>query len=66
MCGVKEKELSVKITIDTERIEDNIKQYKIPRHASSSSEFLFEAYKKYTSEVTSMGIEKVVKVWLGA
>jgi len=43
--AVKEKELSVKINIDTDRVFENIKQYKIPKHASSSSEILFEAYK---------------------
>ena len=35
MRAVKEKELSVKISIDTSRIEENIKTYKIPKHASS-------------------------------
>jgi len=45
MRGVNEKELSVKITIDIERLEANIKEYKIPRNASSSKELLFEAYK---------------------
>jgi uncharacterized protein len=44
MRGVKEKQLSVKIKIDTSRIEENIKRYKIPRNASSSKEILFEAY----------------------
>ncbi|MFT7861032.1 MAG: Tex family protein [Sulfurimonas sp.] len=44
MRGVKEKELSVKIVIDTERIETNIKQYKVPKYASSSSEYLEAAY----------------------
>ena len=43
--AVKEKELSVKINIDTDKVFENIKQYKIPKHASSSSTLLFEAYK---------------------
>lgn len=45
MRGVNEKELSVKISVDVERIEQNIKSYKIPRNASSSKELLFDAYK---------------------
>ncbi|MEA3229064.1 MAG: Tex-like N-terminal domain-containing protein [Campylobacterota bacterium] len=45
MRGVKERELSVKITIDIERIEENIKQYKIAPNASSSKTLLFDAYK---------------------
>ncbi len=45
MRGVNEKELSVKIIVDMERIEQNIKSYKIPRNASSSKELLFDAYK---------------------
>jgi len=60
MRGVKEKELSVKITIDTQRIEENIKQYKIPRHASSSSEFLFEAYKDGLKRLLLPSLEREV------
>ena len=60
MRGVKEKELSVKITIDTDRIEANIKQYKIPRHASSSSEFLFEAYKDGLKRLLLPSLEREV------
>jgi uncharacterized protein len=60
MRGVKEKELSVKITIDTKRIEENIKQYKIPRHASSSSEFLFEAYKDGLKRLLLPSLEREV------
>ncbi|MBN2782819.1 MAG: RNA-binding transcriptional accessory protein [Campylobacterales bacterium] len=44
MRGVKEKQLSVKIKTDIDRIEENIKRYKIPKNGSSSKEFLFEAY----------------------
>ncbi|WP_373001659.1 helix-hairpin-helix domain-containing protein [Sulfurimonas sp.] len=60
MRGVKEKELSVKITTDTDRIEENIKQYKIPRHASSSSEFLFEAYKDGLKRLLLPSLEREV------
>ncbi|WP_415397170.1 helix-hairpin-helix domain-containing protein [Sulfurimonas sp. CS5] len=60
MRGVKEKELSVKITTDIKRIEENIKQYKIPRHASSSSEFLFEAYKDGLKRLLLPSLEREV------
>jgi uncharacterized protein len=60
MRGVKEKELSVKITIDIKRIEENIREYKIPRHASSSSEFLFEAYKDGLKRLLLPSLEREV------
>ncbi len=44
MRGVAEKELTVKITHDMERVENAIKQYRIPKHAASSRELLLEAY----------------------
>ncbi|MDO9208717.1 MAG: Tex family protein [Sulfuricurvum sp.] len=44
MRGVAEKELSVKISHDMERVENAIKQYRIPRHANGSKEILLEAY----------------------
>ena len=44
MRGVAEKELSVKISHDMERVESSIKQYRIPRHANGSKEILLEAY----------------------
>ncbi len=44
MRGVSEKELSVKIGYDMERVENAIKQYRIPRHANGSKEILLEAY----------------------
>ena len=40
-----EKELTVKIDIDENRILENIKNYKIPSWAKSSKEIVFEAYK---------------------
>lgn len=43
--AVNEKELTVKIEIDENRILDNIKNYKIPSWAKSSKETVFEAYK---------------------
>lgn len=60
MRGVKEKELSVKITIDTAGVEENIKQYKIPRNASSSKELLFAAYKDGLKRLLLPSIEREV------
>ena len=64
MRGVSEKELSVKITIDIERIEENIKQYKIPRNAQSSKELLFEAYKDGLKRLLLPSIEREVQAEL--
>ncbi|MDO8454798.1 MAG: Tex-like N-terminal domain-containing protein [Sulfurimonas sp.] len=64
MRGVKEKELSVKISIDTEHVEENIKQYKIPRNASSSKELLFEAYKDGLKRLLLPSIEREVQAEL--
>jgi len=60
MRGVKEKELSVKITTDINRIEENIKQYKIPRHASSSKDLLFDAYKDGLKRLLLPSLEREV------
>ncbi|WP_325335941.1 Tex family protein [Sulfurimonas sp.] len=60
MRGVNEKELSVKITIDIEKVEANIKEYKIPRSASSSKEFLFEAYKDGLKRLLLPSLEREV------
>ncbi len=43
--AVNEKELSIKVDIDENHILENIKKYKIPTWAKSSSEFVFDAYK---------------------
>ncbi|MDF1876463.1 helix-hairpin-helix domain-containing protein [Sulfurimonas sp. SAG-AH-194-L11] len=61
MRGVKEKELSVKITVDTERILENIKHYKIPKDASSSKELLFAAYKDGLKRLLLPSIEREVQ-----
>jgi len=60
MRGVKEKELSVKITTDIERIQENIRQYKIPRNASSSKEILFSAYKDGLKRLLLPSLEREV------
>ena len=44
MRGVAEKELSVKISYDIERVESAINRYRIPRNAKSSKNYLLEAY----------------------
>ena len=43
--AVNEKELGIKVDIDEKHILENIKKYKIPSWAKSSSSFVFEAYK---------------------
>ena len=60
MRGVNEKELSVKITIDLERIEQNIREYKIPRNASSSKELLFEAYRDGLKRLLLPSLEREI------
>ena len=60
MRGVNEKELSVKITIDIERVEQNIKEYKIPRNAATSKELLFEAYRDGLKRLLLPSIEREV------
>jgi len=60
MRGVNEKELSVKITIDIERLEQNIKEYKIPRNAATSRELLFEAYRDGLKRLLLPSIEREV------
>lgn len=44
MRGVAEKELSVKIAYDMERVQSSIERYRIPRNAKSSKSYLLEAY----------------------
>ncbi|MDF1875138.1 helix-hairpin-helix domain-containing protein [Sulfurimonas sp. SAG-AH-194-I05] len=60
MRGVKEKELSVKITTDIDRIHQNIQEYKIPRHASSSKDFLLSAYKDGLKRLLLPSLEREV------
>ncbi|MDD2566979.1 MAG: Tex family protein [Thiovulaceae bacterium] len=60
MRAVKEKQLSVKIGVDTERLEANIQSYKIPRHAKGSKELLFAAYKDGLKRLLLPSIEREV------
>ena len=64
MRGVKEKELSVKVTLDIARIEENIRKYKIPRDALSSKELLFTAYKDGLKRLLLPSIEREVQAEL--
>ncbi|MDD2830250.1 MAG: Tex family protein [Sulfuricurvum sp.] len=44
MRGVTEKELSVKISIEMERVIQSIERFRVPKGAKSSAELLMEAY----------------------
>lgn len=61
MRGVNEKELSVKISIDLERVEENIRRTKIPRNAQSSKELLFDAYKDGLKRLLLPSLEREVQ-----
>ena len=60
MRGVKEKELSAKISIDIEYIENNIRNYKLPRNSLSSKEILFDAYKDGLKRLLLPSVEREV------
>jgi uncharacterized protein len=60
MRAVKAKELSVKIHVDYERIESNIRKYAIPTDANSSRELLFEAYRDGLKRLLLPSIERDV------
>jgi uncharacterized protein len=60
MRGVHEKELSSKITIDTDRYHDTLYRYKIKRDANSSKHLLFEAYKDGFKRLLFPSIEREV------
>jgi len=60
MRAVNEKELSAKVEIDKERIEENIKRYKIPRDALNSKELLFDAYKDGLKRLLLPSIEREI------
>jgi uncharacterized protein len=62
--GEKEKELSVKITIDTDRYLDTLKRYKLRDHMGSSRDLLFDAYKDGFKRLLYPSIEREVFAWL--
>ena len=64
MRGVKEKELSVKIVIDKQRVLDNIEKYKIPRYATDTKEFLPQAYKDGLNRLLLPSVENEIHSFL--
>jgi uncharacterized protein len=58
--GEKEKELSVKLTIDTDRYLDMLKRYKIRDYMGSSKSLLFDAYKDGFKRLLYPSIEREV------
>ena len=58
--GEKAKELSVKITIDSDRYLETLKRYKLRDHMGSSKEILFEAYKDGFKRLLFPSIEREV------
>ena len=64
MRGVSEKELSLKISTDVERIVANIEAYKIPKYASSSNSLLLNAYKDGLKRLLLPSLEREVHATL--
>ena len=62
--GEKEKELSVKLTIDTERYLDTLKRYKLKEWMGSSKTLLFDAYKDGFKRLLYPSIEREVSALL--
>ena len=58
MRGVREKELAVRISLDQERILQNIYQNRIPKQAKDSAELLFAAYKDGLKRLLFPSIER--------
>lgn len=56
----KEKELSVKISIDTDRYFDTLKRYKLKAHMGTSKTLLFEAYQDGFSRLLFPSVEREV------
>ncbi len=56
----KEKQLSVKISIDADRYLEMLKRYKLRDHMGSSKKFLFEAYKDGFKRLLYPSIEREV------
>ncbi|MEA3305099.1 MAG: Tex family protein [Patescibacteria group bacterium] len=62
--GEKEKQLSVKFDWDLEQIELNIKGFKIPRNAGTSSEYLFGAYQDGLKRLLLPSLERAIRAEL--
>ena len=58
--GEQEKQLSVKISIDTDRYLETLKRYKLRDHMGSSKKILFEAYKDGFKRLLYPSIEREV------
>jgi len=62
--GEKEKQLSVRLTLDTERYLETLKRYKLKIHMGSSKIWLFEAYKDGFKRLLFPSIEREVHALL--
>jgi len=58
--GEKEKQLSVKLTIDTKRYLETLKRYKLREYMGSSKEILFDAYQDGFKRLLLPSIEREV------
>lgn len=58
--GEKEKQLLVKVSIDTQRYIDTLKRYKLREYMGSSKELLFDAYKDGFKRLLFPAIEREV------
>jgi len=58
--GEREKELSVKISIDTQRYLDTLRRYKLRDYMGSSKELLFDAYKDGFKRLLYPSIEREI------
>ncbi len=58
--GEKEKQLSVKLTIDTTRYLDTLKRYKLKEHMGSAKILLFEAYQDGLKRLLFPSVEREV------
>lgn len=58
--GEKEKELSVKLTIDSDRYLETLKRYKLKEWMGSSKSYLFDAYKDGFKRLLYPSIEREV------
>ncbi len=61
--GEKEKQLSVKLTIDVERYMETLKRYKLKEWMGSSKALLFDAYKDGFKRLLYLSIEREVFAW---
>ncbi len=58
--GEKEKQLSVKLTMDVDRYLDTLKRYKLKDHMGTSKTYLFDAYKDGFKRLLFPSIEREV------